>query len=363
MGRKREPRWYPRRGGWYVWVRGKLHRLAVGKGSKEEAWKQYHRLMLEEEPNRRKEPVSFSVLADLLLDWVKGHRGELTFTWYLRHLCSAARSFGDVMAHEIRPAHVHRWLDRSGWGRSTQHGAITAVKRATRWGVRQGLIDSDPLDGLEKPGIARRRLIPTPDQARMFLDSVDGPFRDLLFLLHETGMRPSEAYRVEASHVDWARSHVVFADHKTSSVDGRPRVIYLTTAAMDLLRRLAQAHPEGPLLRNKRGAPWTRHAVAHRFARLRKRLGMGGEATADALRHLFVTDCLDKGVPIATVAELAGHKSTAMVERHYGHLHERHAHLLDAVSRVRGITSSSDASGLHSEKDPEEGSEANSDTT
>jgi hypothetical protein len=47
MARRPEPRWYQSRGGWYVCIGGKQHRLAVGKESKAEAWKAYHRLMLE----------------------------------------------------------------------------------------------------------------------------------------------------------------------------------------------------------------------------------------------------------------------------------------------------------------------------
>jgi len=79
--------------------------------------------------------------------------------------------------------------------------------------------------------------------------------------------------------------------------------------------------------------------VAHRFGRLRGRLGMGSEATAESLRHLFVTDALDAGVPIATVAQLAGHTGASQIEATYSHLSERGKHLHDAVSRIRGETS------------------------
>lgn len=39
-----------------------------------------------------------------------------------------------------------------------------------------------------------------------------------------------------------------------------------------------------------------------------------------ALRHHFISALVAAGVPLLTVAHLAGHKSTAMIERHYGHL-------------------------------------------
>ena len=175
----------------------------------------------------------------------------------------------------------------------------------------------------------------TADQFRAILAASDRHFADLLTVLHETGMRPSEAYRLAARDIDWQRHHAIFRHHKTSGTGEKPRVVYLTPGALELLRRLAQEHPDGPVLRNKAGTAWTRYTVARRFSRLRKQLGFGRELTADAFRHLFITDGLDAGIPIATLAELAGHRSTKMIERFYGHLSERSRHLEDAVNRVR----------------------------
>jgi integrase len=68
---------------------------------------------------------------------------------------------------------------------------------------------------------------------------------------------------------------------------------------------------------------------------MRGRLKMGREATAKSFRHGFITDALEAGVPIATVAELAGHRGTKMIERTYSKLRERKGHLRDAARKVR----------------------------
>lgn len=39
-----------------------------------------------------------------------------------------------------------------------------------------------------------------------------------------------------------------------------------------------------------------------------------------AFRHHFISTLVSKGVPLLTVAKLAGHKSTDMIQEHYGHL-------------------------------------------
>ena len=57
---------------------------------------------------------------------------------------------------------------------------------------------------------------------------------------------------------------------------------------------------------------------------------------AYGLRHLFATDGLERGVPIATMAELLGHSSTKMISERYSHLADRHEHLKSALEVVRG---------------------------
>lgn len=54
------------------------------------------------------------------------------------------------------------------------------------------------------------------------------------------------------------------------------------------------------------------------------------------IRHSYITDALERGVPVATVAELAGHKDLKMIATHYGHLSEKRHHLAEAARRVAG---------------------------
>lgn len=167
---------------------------------------------------------------------------------------------------------------------------------------------------------------------RLFCAVKDQPFRDFLTALKETGMRPSEAMRLEAHMVDFEGGVIV------TKGKGRDRVVYLNEAALKLFRRLAKKWPTGPLLRNMRSKPWTRNATTLRFTRLRAitPLGLAGtEVTAESFRHSFATDGLERGVPIATMAELMGHKSTTMIEKHYSKLRQRREHLAEAVRMVR----------------------------
>lgn len=60
----------------------------------------------------------------------------------------------------------------------------------------------------------------------------------------------------------------------------------------------------------------------------------GVHATAYMGRHSFATRALCAGIPDAVVAELLGHRGTAMVGKHYGHVSSQSRVLKAAVDRL-----------------------------
>src|SRR5262249_22175489 len=99
-------------------------------------------------------------------------------------------------------------------------------------------------------------------------------------------------------------------------------------------------HPRGPLFRNADGNPWTRHAVASRLRRKkrRKRDPIGADIVAYTYRATWATEALTNEVPVATVAQLMGHADTTMASRHYAKLAEKKDYLRQAA--VRAVTGS-----------------------
>ena len=136
---------------------------------------------------------------------------------------------------------------------------------------------------------------------------------------------------VRAVTAESVRDAVWVLKSKDYDRTGKLRHIYLTPAMVELTQTLCREHPTGPLFRNTRGEPWTVNAVRIRFRNLRERLKLDPRVCAYAFRHTFVTDALEKGVPIATVAELAGHADTKMVSQVYSHLSQKGEHLRQAM--------------------------------
>jgi integrase len=65
-----------------------------------------------------------------------------------------------------------------------------------------------------------------------------------------------------------------------------------------------------------------------------RKLGYGPEGALESFRHQWITDALERGVSIATVAELCG-TSPEIIATHYSKLRHRAEHLADAAAQVR----------------------------
>ena len=97
-------------------------------------------------------------------------------------------------------------------------------------------------------------------------------------------------------------------------------------------RRLALKNPEGPIFRNNSGKPWTKNALIQQCKRMTKKLGF--HVCPYAIRHMFATDAIIRGVDIVTIAELMGHKSLKMLHRIYQHVRKRSDHLRKALDQA-----------------------------
>jgi integrase len=262
---------------------------------------------------------------------------ERTYWWYRKYLQSFCDLHGALRASELKPLHLTAWLEANpGWQASRRH-AIIAVKRCFKWADEEGLIDRNPFRAVKKPAVGRRERILTPAEKQEILQTIrDRPFREFVFALYETGCRPSEVARVTAENFDEERGLWVFQQHKARRKTGKPRIVYLTPAMVELTKALVARYPEGPLFRgNRNKKAFTRNGIRCRFRRLRKKLPHLKGVVSYTARHTYTNEALCNGVGLLEVAELLGHSSTEMVEQHYAHLDQKTQHMLEAAKKAR----------------------------
>ena len=335
MPRHPTPWQWKGRTGWYARIKGRVIRLG---DTKTEAHQRLSRILSGTEPSgsSAKGLTTHALCAEFATHGTSS-LAPLTQQWYARHLDSFREACGQISALEIKPLDVTRWLNGKSWKDTTRRGAVTAVKRAFRWAHRQGLLDVNPLELLERPAGERRQAVLTPAQARAVVEAYPAgdPWRAFLEALRETGCRPGELAGLTARDVNLEAGTWTVANKTRRATREPTRTVYLTPVMLEVSRRLLLEQPSGPIFRNARGGAWTRNAMACRFARLRAKLEMGPEATAYSFRHDYVTEALERGVPIATVAELIGHSSVVMIQRVYSRLSERRQYLRTAAGAVR----------------------------
>lgn len=328
MSRKPSVWYWKDRGVYCTTIDGQRHLLGEDK---KQAEKEFYKLM----SGRGRVTGQAKYLTDVFQpfhEWNKENRAKRTADRYFDFLDAFQRRWPSVRLTDLNPSHVTIWLtEQKGWNSTTKRNAITALQRAFNWGVKNMGLEKNPIKGIEKPEAkTRTTIIPQQDFDAMVV-AATGPFRDLLILTFDTGARPQEIKRLEARHVDLEKQRALIPIEDDPK-GGVARAIYFPTdRSLATIRRCMKEHPEGPILRNRLGNPWTGFAVKNAFEKLEEKTGKRYHHYA--LRHSFITRKLVAGVDSHVVATLAGHRDTSMIDRTYSHIADDYNFLLEQAKR------------------------------
>jgi integrase/recombinase XerC len=332
--------------GWYVQLGTVQIKLADGPEDSETqaaALRRYHEVLAERgrevHPDARQpDQLTVAEVLDNFLTWCKTHRAHRTYEWYHDHIQSFINHSPGVArlpASELKPFHVVTWSDSHGeaWSNAYRRGAIIAIQRPFNWASQLGYLSSSPVSRIPKPQAQRREQFVTPEEWVRIRDHYEdgNPFRDLLEFAWETGLRPEEAKKIEPRHVELGRHRVAFPP-KESKGKKRWRIVLMTERAEAIVTRLLAECPGTFLFRNENGKPWTSMAMACRFGRLKKKLGV--KYAAYSIRHGFCQRMLENGVDHLTVAALMGHANGRMVAETYSHMNRADDHLQNALTKA-----------------------------
>lgn len=389
MARTPKPWFNKERKAWFVTINGKRHNL--GK-VKKQATAEFHRLMQQPDEHRKVSRQSLAAVIDAFLGWVETHRAPDTYEWYRYRLQRFIERHPDMRVDELRPFHVQEWADSYPLAKTSKRNYLRSVKRPLSWAVKQGYIDSNPIEHLEVPAGERRETMVSEAEYANILDNASVILRDLIVVTWETGCRPQESLRVEARHVDLKNQRWVFPKSEAKG-EKWPRVVYLTDKAMEITKKLMLKHPKGTLFRNNNDKAWTSDAVNCSFDQIQIRMGKvemlrNGQAVSTeaiqqlipklrpikrvkgkevvktpaelrceakvkltgrlakslvqryslyAIRHSWATHALERGIDSVTVGILMGHADASMVAKVYQHLTQNPAFLLKQAKRARAL--------------------------
>lgn len=325
MGRKNKPFWRADRGAYYSKVRGKKLRLAT---TLKESW-EVLRQQLETRTTTNVRDESMAALLDAFLQWNKEHRADKTYRGHKDFCQPFLNRWPELRISQITSRHVTEWLEgMTNWNSTTKRSAIATIQRAFNWGRDNWGIDKNPINRIEKPQANVRERIISEGEFKTILANVKQGFSDLLTFTAETGCRPAEVKQLESRHIDLVR-HVCVLPASEAKGKRRPRFIYMTTTAEQVVRRLLKKHPTGAIFRNARGAAWTANSVNGQFEILEDKVGV--KYCHANFRHTWITAKIIEGIDSHVVAKLVGHADSKMIDKVYSKVAADHDFMLRAA--------------------------------
>jgi integrase len=332
MSRKRKGPWQRSQNGhWYTTIGHKNVKVADKSDSYDVAFKKYVAILSVRDTNPT--TVTVAVLLDHFLEWCLGNRADDTFKWYQRFAQSFIDHVGKrLKVTDLKPFHIQNWTSAKyrNSTNTTKHGLIRAIQRPLNWGVKNGLLDRNPLIGIEKPSRKPRETFLTEKQFQKMLGYVgDQEFHDYLTFMWETGCRPQEIRVIAWKHRDGDRITLELANSKGEKYN---RVIYLNKAAQAIFDRLSKR--TGPIFRNSKGNPWNANSVRCRFRTLKRKMNIP-DLCATTMRHSWATNALKNGMDSTTASILMGHRDPSTLIRNYQHLTKDHEYLAKAAEAAR----------------------------
>jgi len=259
-------------------------------------------------------PLTFGGIADRiwLLEWSKQKSSAHT----KKRLRGVRDYFGEgtvvteITSYSLESYVIH--LQEQGNGPATINRKLAVVSKIMGYAHKHGIINIKPTAPTQREPKGRVRYYSLVEEAEITAAITDDNLSDFFIVLIDTGMRKSEALGLEWGDVDFKKSEITLGDPDKikSSV---PRTIPMSRRVCSVIssRRESVFRP----------FKYTVNQMDVMLNEFKAESNYTGELKAffHTCRHTFCSRLLQRGVPITTVKELAGHSDIKTTLR-YAHL-------------------------------------------
>ncbi|MET8803602.1 tyrosine-type recombinase/integrase [Streptomyces sp. NPDC004546] len=199
--------------------------------------------------------------------------------------------------------------------------ALSAAGSFYTYAARLGAVASDPFAAVARPDIdpdhsSTQGL--TPDETARLLEAArEHAPRSyaLVALLYLLGPRVDEVLALDVEQLGYDRGHRTLPLRRKG---GRVQAVPVPPLALDALLTYLDGRAKGPLFVTSSGRRWSEPEVWKHLRVLARRAGLpqADSIKPHALRHGFITDALDNGVPLHEVQDAAGHRDPRTTQRY-----------------------------------------------
>lgn len=242
-----------------------------------------------------------------------------------------------------------RWLEaerRAGRTAGCRKKYVSHLRGLLDYTWRAGRSDRNVLDGLrlrdEEPG-GPPRVLTVAEAARLVeacpeTTATARRDRTVVLVLYGCGLRTQELCSLRVQDVSRERGELFVRKGKGD----RQRVVPIPSGVQTALFAylLERGGRRGPLFRTEaQGRPLRPTAVAQIVREAAARAGLPEKVTPMTLRHSYATHLMDRGVDLAVIASLMGHRSPNETGVYLHVLPGRPRQAVGALARPRGAVS------------------------
>lgn len=265
-----------------------------------------------------------------------------------------AEPFGKMRLDEIKRRHVREYCENLTCGNRQIRKLVTALKQAIECAVDDEVIDANPLrDFVFKKiePLKEDHVDPlTKDEVDKLLNSIDGPFKNLVQFAIWTGLRTSELIALEWGDIDFVRGYArinkaltddAVKPEVTKTLAGIRDIKLLPPALEALARQKAYTFMAGHrIFVDNQGKTFT--GSEHVWRNWRRALQKAGIRYRNPYqtRHTFASFMLTAGENINWLAKHMGHGTISTTLKHYARFmpDENDVYGLTAVEKFGCLT-------------------------
>jgi site-specific recombinase XerD len=214
-----------------------------------------------------------------------------------------------------------RALEADGSSASTVAHALSTASSFYRYAISIEATDRNPLFHVDRPAVdpdhSGTEGLTEDETARLIAAARANSPRAyaVVVLLYTLGLRVDGALAADVSSLGYDRGHRTLTITKKGGATAK---LPLPPITVDAIETYLDGRADGPLFITRTGARLREPEVWKLLRRLAKRAGLPqvDSIHPHVLRHNFITDALDQGVPLHVVQDAAGHKDPRTTQRY-----------------------------------------------
>nr|WSY53805.1 tyrosine-type recombinase/integrase [Streptomyces sp. NBC_00886] len=230
----------------------------------------------------------------------------------------------DIHPMQARRPHADAWMrgmEQAGSPTTTIAHALSTASSFYRYAISVEATDRNPLLHVDRPTVdpdhSGTEGLTEQETARLIAAARANSPRAyaLVILLYTLGLRVDGALAADVSSLGYDRGHRTLTIVKKGGATAK---LPLPPITVDAIETYLDGRTDGPLFVTRTGARLREPEVWKLLRRLAKRAGLpqADSIHPHVLRHGFITDALDQGVPLHVVQDAAGHKDPRTTQRY-----------------------------------------------